>query len=290
MIQRHYLSAAWGDMPEEELQALVEDIKANGQREPIVLLDGQVLDGWHRYSACQRLGVECANTEFPADQDPVSWVISRNGHRRSLNASQKAMAVVECHRWAPPVRPNKGDGPSPFSTNAEMAREVGVSERTIKRAKKVAAKASPAVKEAVKAGTVNVEKAAAVVDLPKSQQAKALKQPKKADSERQQLADDAHGDTDPVQMLEEMQRENVALQSRCDALAADDSKAELDKYVRMYEHAQREQSAAMDRATKALEREKWLSRQLTRCGKAVGQDDPSKIAAAVEALARKAKA
>jgi hypothetical protein len=46
------LSAAFPSMPEKEIEALTLDIEAHGQREPGVLLDGMVLDGWHRYLAC----------------------------------------------------------------------------------------------------------------------------------------------------------------------------------------------------------------------------------------------
>ena len=67
---------------------------------------------------------------------------------------------------------------------------------------------------------------------------------------------------------------------------ADDQKAEALKWRRSYDVAQRVQSEAMDRAHQAVEREKWAVRQLARCGKAVGQVDPTKIAAAVEAFVR----
>ena len=51
----------------------------------------------------------------------------------------------------------------------------------------------------------------------------------------------------------------------------------------------REQSYAMDRAKEARDREGWVMKQLRRCGKAVGEDDPGKIAAQIEALVRRAR-
>jgi hypothetical protein len=57
-LQQHPLSAAFPSMPPVELEALAMDIEAHGQREPGVLFEGMVLDGWHRYVACGKAGVE----------------------------------------------------------------------------------------------------------------------------------------------------------------------------------------------------------------------------------------
>jgi ParB-like chromosome segregation protein Spo0J len=42
-----------------EFEELVADVKAHGVREPIWLLDGQILDGRNRYRAAQVASVEC---------------------------------------------------------------------------------------------------------------------------------------------------------------------------------------------------------------------------------------
>lgn len=172
---RHPLSSAWGDMPADEFQALVDDIEANGQRDPITLFEDAVLDGWHRYQACERLMLNVKATVLPPEEDAVAWVISKNAKRRSLNASQRAMAVAECQQWAPagrPQNPAPGAGFSP--TSARMAEQAGVSERTVRQAKAVVTSAAPEVKAAVKAGSVSVKKAAAVSSLPPEKQAAAL--------------------------------------------------------------------------------------------------------------------
>lgn len=97
-------------------------------------------------------------------------------------------------------------------------------------------------------------------------------------------------DPDPVVAeLVSAQAEIEKLTDEIKAAEADDLKAEAMKWRRSYEHAQRQQSEAMDRAKKATDREAWTMRQLRRCGKAVGQDDPTKIAAAVEAMAREVR-
>lgn len=91
---------------------------------------------------------------------------------------------------------------------------------------------------------------------------------------------------DPADLLEELQRDNEKLQKQIAILTADDTKAELHKMILQRDHAVRRQSEEMDKAHKSTEREKWTKRQLMRCGKAIGEEEPSKIAAAVEAFVR----
>jgi hypothetical protein len=74
-----------------ELEALANDIKQTGLLNPIVLYQGQIIDGRNRYLACQRAGVEPHFIQWePNGISPLDWVISQNIHRRHLNASQRA--------------------------------------------------------------------------------------------------------------------------------------------------------------------------------------------------------
>lgn len=93
-------------------------------------------------------------------------------------------------------------------------------------------------------------------------------------------------DADPLEMLEELQRDNDALQKQIDVLTATDTKAELHKMILQRDHAVRQQSEAMDRAAQSQKREKRSKALLMRCGKAVGEEDPDKIPATVEAMVR----
>lgn len=111
-------------------------------------------------------------------------------------------------------------------------------------------------------------------------------------------ADDNDGEFDvpdddgqhSADLLEELQAENTKLAELLKTAEADDQKAEALKWRRAFDNASRQQAEAMERAAQATKREGWTMAQLRRCGKAVGVDDPAKIAAAVEAAARSARA
>lgn len=293
-LTRHPLSAYWGEMSPDEFQALVDDIEANGQRTPIWLFDGMVLDGWHRYNACQHLLLPCESKVLPEDESPADWVISQNGRRRSQTSSQRALAVTQCQDWAHlGVNQHRGSAPGSHPASAaQMAKLAGVSARTIAHAKVVISKAIPEVRTAVQTGKLGVKKAAPIAQLPSDEQAIAVDVPmpkpaKHAEPTVATVADDAHGDTDTIALLEDLQGDLDRLTNEINAAEADDQVAETLKWRRAYDVAVRSQSEAMTRAKESADREAWAIRHLRRCGKAVGQDDTVKIAAAVEALVRK---
>ena len=73
----------------------VEDIRQNGQREPVVLdATGRLLDGRNRARACRILGIEVKETRYTGD-DATAWIISHNVHRRHLTESQRAMVAAK---------------------------------------------------------------------------------------------------------------------------------------------------------------------------------------------------
>ena len=157
-LTQHALSAAFPAMPLEDLTALQLDIETFGQRDPITVFEGQVLDGWNRYGCLTRLGVAVKQVELPAGADPVAFVKSRNLHRRHMKASQRALAVVACSEWQSTGRPGKV-APGATFTNKQLAAESDTSTRTIRHAKTVVDKATPEVVEAVKSGDMSLKAA-----------------------------------------------------------------------------------------------------------------------------------
>jgi ParB-like chromosome segregation protein Spo0J len=85
-------------MQEEELQGLSKDIQANGQRDPIVILEGKILDGRNRWKACRLAEVEPKIrlvTLLEIGGSPTQYVLSTNLHRRHLSAIQKASVAAD---------------------------------------------------------------------------------------------------------------------------------------------------------------------------------------------------
>ena len=148
----------------------------------------------------------------------------------------------------------------------------------------------------VRDGNISVAKAIAAVEAGKT---KAKSKPKAKTGTKSapasavpaplpvaEPANDADTGQSIDELIAEIQKENEQLHAQLKAMEADDTKAELRKALLQRDHAIRQQSEAMDKAHKSQDREKWAKRQLMRCGKAVGEEDPDKIAAAVEAFIR----
>lgn len=90
----HQAAAAFPLMTDGEIHELAEDIRKHGQREPIVLHQGAILDGRNRYAACERIGVDPITREFDGD-DPVGFAVSLNLKRRHLDESQRALIAAK---------------------------------------------------------------------------------------------------------------------------------------------------------------------------------------------------
>jgi chromosome segregation ATPase len=145
-------------MDGDDFRALVEDIRANGQQDVVVLYERMVLDGWHRYRACAEIGAPCRMEEYTGS-DAVAFVRSKNQHRRHYQKSQRAAIEVALATWAEAHRPNKGEAASPFSTNKQLAERAGTTERTIIQAKRAHESGLGA---AVRDGAISAERAAGI--------------------------------------------------------------------------------------------------------------------------------
>lgn len=99
-IEAHPAADIFPMMDEHRLSELAQDIRDNGQREPIKLLGGKILDGRNRYAACQMVQVTPIFTEISSDENPWRLVWSLNGARRDITTDQRFIAWQKCEEAA----------------------------------------------------------------------------------------------------------------------------------------------------------------------------------------------
>ena len=179
-------------MGAEALQALADDIKAHGQREPVILFDRKVLDGRNRLLACEMAGVEPRVVTMESDEigSPTTFVLSLNLLRRHLDESQRAMVGARAKplfEAEASARQRGGQGgillpanlPEAIGARGEArvhaAAQVSVSPRSVEHASKVLAHGAPALVAAVDRGDVAVSTAAEIARaLPVTEQAELV--------------------------------------------------------------------------------------------------------------------
>lgn len=159
----HPLCTLFPRMAGAEFSALVDDIEANGLRQPIVTHGGMILDGGNRYRACLEAGIEPKFVEFEGD-NLVSFVLSANLHRRHMSAGQQAAIVASAQDWgkAQTVGKPKSDNIDQLATVDQRAAQSGASRSTQKMADKVA-KEAPELAKQVAHGEVSLPKAVAQI-------------------------------------------------------------------------------------------------------------------------------
>lgn len=217
-LSQHPLSAAYPAMEPGDFSALASDIKLHGLREPITVFEGQILDGWHRYNACLVESVPAEFVEFD-EGDPREFVISKNGHRRHLTASQRAAAVVQVSAWRPADKTGSGKvihtgeaASPPPRTNEEMAAMAGTTTRTVQQAKRAV---EAGFGDLVRDGKVSAEKASEIAKAtPKIQAAAKVAI---ENGEAPKLPEKSK----PISELEKLQIENEELKDSLAEMARD---------------------------------------------------------------------
>ncbi len=176
-MQVHPSANIFPPMTQDEFSALKADIAAHGVLMPVWTWRGQLLDGRHRLQACEELAIPCPTREWDGDEDGIdAFVMSLNGKRRDLTASQRAMVALafearaaerakerqEATRAKPGERIGGGTNATTFADTGKAREEaaslVGVSPRYVSDAKAVH-KAMPELAEKVRLGEVTLPQA-----------------------------------------------------------------------------------------------------------------------------------
>lgn len=141
----HPLANLMPEMTEQEFKNLKTDIEKNGLHEPIVLYEGKILDGRHRYRTCKELGIEA---EFEILDEPpeniLAYVISLNINRRHLTDTQRAITAArmipiyekearERQKQGKTLLPNGNKG----RTSQKVAKLMNAKTRNVNRVRQV---------------------------------------------------------------------------------------------------------------------------------------------------------
>lgn len=183
----HPLANVFPLMDDDAFEELVADIDANGLTDPVVMLDGKILDGRNRWKACQRLGIPHREIKFSdlklGSDDPASFVWSRNTVRRHLTSNQRDMAAQAMEELAWGQHPDKAGENSTESsaparkpkTRKQIAAETGATVTGMNRAKRVRSKGTEEVVKAVESGDLSLRAADRIARLPEEEQVEVLK-------------------------------------------------------------------------------------------------------------------
>lgn len=179
IYQPHPLAALVPEMTQQEYERHKADIQANGQLLPISVYQNMIIDGRHRFRACNDLGLIPRFEEWTG-KDAKQYVISMNVSRRQLSDNQRALAAASMVATSSRGRnqhTNKHTATAAPSQK-EAAELFDISPDSIQRAKKVLADADPAIIEMVRKDELAISLAAQVAKFPKKDQLKALRSTK----------------------------------------------------------------------------------------------------------------
>ena len=147
----HELCKMFPEADEQTLKEMAEDIKENGQNEPIILYEGKILDGRNRLLACEIAGVEPSFIQF-SGEEPLQFVLSKNLYRRHLSDSQRAMMAHKVWEMT------KGDKETKIK-QSEILEQFQVSQPLVASAGRIKKIGADSVKESIEDGTMTISSA-----------------------------------------------------------------------------------------------------------------------------------
>jgi ParB-like chromosome segregation protein Spo0J len=166
------------ELSPEEYEPLKQSIKENGLYVPIIVnQNGIVLDGHHRYKACQELGIEpkIQVKEFKDKLDEQLFVVDCNLTRRQLNNFQrtelalKLKPILEAIVKRNESLGGKGDRDlTPLGrVDERIGERAGVSRDTVRKVEKILGnkRIPDKIKEDLRLGKLSINEAYEMVEL-----------------------------------------------------------------------------------------------------------------------------
>ena len=175
-MKPHPLSEIFPPLEGAEFDSLVEDIRAHGLIQPLVMYQGKILDGSNRWRACEKLGIKPKTIDYRGS-DPVGHVLSLNLSRRHLTPGQRAMIAEKLVTFTHGGDRSKGsrDPLIPEMSREKAAAVIGASTGTMKRARQVLDHGTKELQKAVADAKVEPSIAAKISTASPAKQREAVK-------------------------------------------------------------------------------------------------------------------
>lgn len=172
-------------LSKEELAQLERNLLADGCRDPLVVWEGLLLDGHNRFEICtrQKIPYNTVPISLPSREAAEDWIDANQLGRRNLAPSDVALLLGRRYNRTKKAAhdggkgKNRSDGKTcPHSTAENLAKEHGVSPRTVRNAGKLAEAA-----EKIKLFVPDIEEKMRAQNGPtQAQVVEAAKEPEKA--------------------------------------------------------------------------------------------------------------
>ena len=118
-IKIHPIAKLFPMLSTSELRELADDIAINGLLQPIITMDGILLDGRNRLAACKLINIEPKTKEYTG-KDATAFIVSSNLKRRHLTREQRDNVICGLREQG--------------MTLHKIAQAVGISHETARRA------------------------------------------------------------------------------------------------------------------------------------------------------------
>jgi hypothetical protein len=172
---QHPLGQCYPPLNADEIAKLEESITKDGPS-PVMLFEDKVLDGWHQYKVCQKLGVTPV-FEKPKIDDPVLYVIRRNDGRRHISTKDKlliAEKLANLQSGSNRYQAKVGGSHEPPTSRATISKALGVPKSTVGKVRHARQHGIPEVIKAFEEEKIGPTTAYELSRMPKEKQTEAL--------------------------------------------------------------------------------------------------------------------
>ena len=252
IVVREDLKSYIDPLTPDEHDALERSLLAEGCRDALVLWGDILVDGHNRYGLCQKHGLPfntVQNTRFKTIEDVHLWMIDQHLGRRSVSDFQRGVlalrkkeivaerqaaakaAAKDAHMRAEvlgeaePVSVIDGApamaAEPPLKSREAVAKAARLTAGQVTMIEKIQKQAAPELVAAVRAGTISLNAAAAVADLPVEEQVAAASAGKDELKQAAKRARDANRKPPKAEGADEASPELQALQDRVAQLTAE---------------------------------------------------------------------